>query len=186
MKKLLLLLTLTLAAAMADGQITPTNVPRTYFDAFNVTRDALLVRGMSTIGTLNNQITYPVEIRAERLTNLQTTNSVYAVSLRTKVDQQIQIDYIDYDELDALIRSVPTISQANNTITPMDNFEAVFRTRSGLSILKIVKGNKATITMTSGDVNGVHNPMAPFVLDDLGRYLTAAKAKLDALAAAGQ
>ena len=40
--------------------------------------------------------------------------------------------------------------------------------------------------MTSGDVNGVRNQLAPYVLDDLGRYLTAAKTKIDALAASGQ
>ena len=183
MRRLILLLILIPAAAV-DAQTT--NAPRTYFDAFNATPDALLIRGMTTIGALNSQISYPVEIRAERLTNPQTTNSVYAVSLRTKVARQTQIDYIDYDELDALIRSVPLISQANNSITPLDNFEAVFRTRSGLSIAKVGKGNKTVIAMTSGDVNGVRNQMAPFVLDDLGRYLVAAKAKLDTVAASGQ
>jgi hypothetical protein len=68
----------------------------------------------------------------------------------------------------------------------MDNFEAVFRTRSGLSIAKVGKGNKIVIAMTSGDVNGARNQMAPFVLDDLGRYLVAAKAKLDTVAAGSQ
>jgi len=191
MKKLILLLTLCLAAA-ADGQITTTtvqitNAPRTYYEGFNATQDALLIKGTSVIGTLSSQISYPVEIRAERLTNPQITNSVYAVSLRTKFDQQTtQVDYIDYDELDALIRSVQFISQATSTVTPMDNFETVFRTRSGLSIAKIGKGNKVVIAMTPGYTNIVRNQMASFVLDDLGRYLTTAKAKIDAVVASGQ
>jgi hypothetical protein len=183
MKTLALLLTLSLAAAV-DGQTT--NTPRTYFDAFNATPDALLVKGMSIIATLNNQISFPVEIRAERLTNLQTTNSVYAVSLRTAVAQQLQIDYIDYDELDALIRSVQYISQANNSVTSMDNYEVVFRTRGGLSIAKVGRGNKTVIAMTSGNTNAVRNQMAPFVLDDLARDLVAAKARLDQAAASSQ
>ena len=182
MKKLLLLL--TLCAATVDAQTT--NAPRTYFDAFNATPDALLIRGMTIIGTLDNQITYPVEIRAERLVNSQTTNKIYAVALRTKVAQQTQVDFIDYDELDALIRGVTSISQANSSITPMENFEVVFRTRSGLSIAKVGKGPKTVIAMTSGDVNGARNAMAPFVLDDLGRYLVMAKAKIDMVVASGQ
>jgi hypothetical protein len=188
MKKLILLLTLSLAAAV-DGQpaiLTATNAPRTYFDAFNATPDTVLIKGTSTIGVLSTQITYPVEIRVERLTIQQTTNSVFAVSLRTRVAQQLQIDHIDYDELDALIRGVQSISQANNSVTSLDNFEAVFRTRSGLSIAKVGRGNKVVIAMTSGDVNGARNQMAAFVLDDLGRFLTAAKAKIDELAAGGQ
>lgn len=184
MKKLLLLLTIGLAAA-ADGQIT-TNAPRTNFELFNATPDALLVRGTSTIGVLNNQINFPVEIRIERLTNLRgpTTNTVYAVALRATVAQQIQVDYIDYDELDHLIHSIPVISQANNTIAPMDNYEVQLRTRSGWSIAKISHGNKTTIAMTLGDTNATRNQMAPFVLDDFGRYLVAAKTKIDAIAAA--
>jgi hypothetical protein len=183
MKKLLLILTLA-AASAAQAQIT--NVPRTCYDALNVTSDTLLIKGMNIVGTLDTQITYPVEIRAERLWNPQTTNSVYAVGLRTRVNQQTQVDNIDYDELDALIRSVTYISQANSSVTPMDNFEVVFRTRSGLSIAKVGKGNKTIIAMTSGDTNGARNAMAPFVLDDFGRLLVTAKTKIDTVIASGQ
>ncbi len=183
MKKLILLLTLSIAAAV-NGQIT--NAPRTYFEAFNATPDVLLIKGSSTIDTLNNQINFPVEIRAERMTNPQTTNSVYAVSLRTTFPQLVQVDYVDYDELDALIRGVQFIAQANSSITPLDNFEAVIRTRSGLSIAKLGRGNKVIISITSGNTNVVHNQMPAFVLDQLGRDLTAAKAKLDVVTASGQ
>ena len=40
--------------------------------------------------------------------------------------------------------------------------------------------------MKSGDPAATRNQLAPFVLDDLGKFLTAAKAKLDAVAAGGQ
>jgi hypothetical protein len=71
-------------------------------------------------------------------------------------------------------------------VAPLDSFETVFRTRSGLSIAKVGKTTKTVISMTSGDVNAVRNQMAPFVLDDFERYMVAAKAKIDALAASGQ
>lgn len=179
-------LLLFLALAPAAGAQSSTNAPRTYFEAYNSVADSPLVKGMSSIATLNNQINYPVEIRAERLTNLQNSNTVSAVSLRTRISHQVIIDYIDYDELDGLIRGVQTISQADRNITPMDNFEVAYRTRCGLSILKISSGNKLIIMLRSGDPSGLRNEMASFVLDDLGRDLIAAKAKLDALASGGQ
>jgi hypothetical protein len=174
---------LSLAAAV-DGQTT--NAPLTYFAAFNATPDTLLIKGSSIIATMTAGISYPVEIRAERMTNPLTTNSVYAVSLRTALPQFIQVDYVDYDELDGLIRSVQFLSQANSTITPMDNFEAVFRTRSGLSVAKVGKGVKVVIAMTPGCTNLFRNQMAVFALDELGRDLTAAKAKIDTVVASGQ
>ncbi len=184
MKKILLVLAFV-AAWTATAQTT--NTPRTYFEAYNAVADAPLLKGMSVIGTLNNQVNFPVEIRAEVLTNLQSSNVVYGVSLRTRLSaKQLEVDYIDYDELDGLIRGIQFISQADRSQTPMDNFEAAYRTRCGLSLLKVSNGNKLTIVMKSGDVLGTRNQMASFVLDDLGRYLTAAKAKLDVLASGGQ
>jgi hypothetical protein len=122
----------------------------------------------------------------ERLSDPLTSKSVYAVSLRTGVAPQMQIDYIDYDELDAVIRSVRFISQSSSAVTPLDNYETVFRTRGGLSIAKIGKAGKTTIVVTSGDVNGVRNEMAPFNLDNLGNLIVAAKAKIDAVVASAK
>jgi hypothetical protein len=183
MKKLLpLLLSLGLCLGL---RAQTTNAPRTYFDAYFAVPNALLLRGMSTIGTLSAQITYPVEVRAERLQNAQNSNVVYAVCLRTRGSGEVQVDYIDYDELDGLIRGVQMISQANNSVTPLDNFQAVYRTRSGLVVSKLSVGNKVVISMTSGDVNGQRNQMAAYVLDDLGKFLASGKARLDALGSSG-
>jgi hypothetical protein len=188
-------LTLGLAGALSAQTtiITASNAPRTYFETFKAMPDALLIRGMTTIGTLSsengaehNGIDYPVEIRVERLTNPLTSNRVYAVSLRTGVAPPMQIDYVDYDELDAVIWGVRFISQSSSAVTPLDNYETIFRTRGGLSIAKIGKADKTTIVMTSGDVNGVRNKMAPFNLDNLGNLMVAAKAKIDALVASSQ
>ncbi|HUD49114.1 MAG TPA: hypothetical protein VMR33_19955 [Candidatus Baltobacteraceae bacterium] len=185
MKSIILLL--ALGGALTLNAQTTTNTPRTYFEAYNAVADAPLLKGITVIGTLNNQINYPVEIRVEALTNLQTSNTVYAVSLHTRLSsKQLEVDYIDYDELDGLIRGVQFVSQTAHGQNEMDSFEAAYRTRSGLSVLKVSNGNKLTILMRSGDVLGARNQMASFVLDDLGRYLTAAKAKLDSLASGGQ
>jgi hypothetical protein len=195
MKRLILLLALGVAGAVIAQTtiITTANTPRTFFEIFKATPDALLIRGMTTIGTLSsengaehNGIDYPVEIRVERLSNPLTSNSVYAVSLRTGVAPQMQIDYVDYDELNAVIRSVQFISQSSSAVTPLDNYETIFRTRGGLAIAKIGKSDKTTIVMTSGDVNGVRNQMAPFNLDKLGALMVAAKAKIDALVVRSQ
>ncbi len=184
MKKIILLLALV-AGWTLNAQTT--NMPRTYFEAYNAVADAPLLKGMSVIGTLNSQINYAVEIRAEVLTNLLSSNTVYGVSLRTRVSaKQVEVDYIDYDELDGLIRGIQLISQTALSPVQMDNFEAAYRTRCGLSVLKVSNGNKVTILLKSGDPLATRNQMASFVLDDLGRYLTAAKAKLDAVAAGGQ
>lgn len=187
MKRLLLLLTLAIAAT-AGAQTT--NTPLTKYEQFKALPDALLVQGMTTIGTLNNQIQFPVEIRAERIVNQLNTNAVYAVSLRTRIASTAgavtYVDYIDYDELPALIQSVQLISQSTASVSPMEGFETIFQTRGGLVIKKIGKPAKTVITMTPANSPAMRNQMAGFVLDDFGRYLTAAKAQIDSIIASGQ
>jgi hypothetical protein len=185
MKKIIPFLALILAAAsVANAQTT--NTPRTNFEICATVADAPLLKAMSVIGTLNNQINYPVEIRVEVLTNLVSSNVIYGVSLRTRVQpKQTEVDYIDYDELDGFIRGIQFISQSDHNVTTFDNFEAAYQTRCGLSIVKVSNGTKLTIVMKSGGSLATHNQMASFVLDDLGRYLTAAKAKLDSLGGGG-
>jgi hypothetical protein len=184
MKTLIILMTLGGAGAV---HAQTTNAPRTYFDAYKSAIDAPLVRGMSSMGALTGQVAYPVEIRIERLNVQPSTNIIYAVALRTHLARNVlQVDYIDYDERDGLLSGLQLISQSSHAAVPMDDFEVVYRLRSGLSVFKISNGNKVVIAIKCGDVNSTRNQIAPYVLDDLQRLLTAAKAKIDAIAASGQ
>jgi hypothetical protein len=181
------LIVLLVAGAVSSAHAQTTNAPRTYFDAYKSAIDTPLVRGMSSIGALTGQVAYPVDIRIERLNVQPTTNTIYAVAMRTHLTRTVlQVDYIDYDELDGLLRGLQLISQSDHSATPMDDFEVVYRLRSGLSVFKISNGNKVVITIKCGDANATRNQIAPYVLDDLQRLLTAAKVKIDAIVANGQ
>ena len=184
MKKLAVLLTF-LAVAAAHGQTT--NTPSTWFGVYNSTVGATLVRGMSPIGSLTGQVTYPVDLRVERLTIDHSTNSTYAVAVRTRFSKSVShVDYIDYDELDGLIRGLATMSAANHNSAPMDDFEVVYRLRCGMSVAKISNGNNIVIAIRSADANGTRNQIASYVLDDFQRLLSTAKSKIETIAAGGQ
>jgi hypothetical protein len=98
----------------------------------------------------------------------------------------MQVDYIDYDELRGLIRGLQLIAQSSHSVVPMDDFEVVYRLRSGLSVAKISQGNNIIIAIKCGDANGTRNQIASYVLDDLQRFLTDAKTKIETIAASGQ
>jgi hypothetical protein len=175
-----------LSAVCVDAQTT-TNAPRTWFDAYKSTLEAPLIRGMASIGSLTGQVSYPVDIRVERLNVRPTTNTIYAVAMRTRLAGNVlQVDYIDYDELDGLIHGLQLISQSDHSVVPMDDFEVVYRVRSGLSVAKISNGNNIKIIIKCGDTNGTHNEIAPYILDNFQGLLSAAKSKIDAIIASGQ
>jgi hypothetical protein len=184
MKKFIILLTLG-AAGIVQAQST--NAPRTWFEAYKSTLETPLIRGMSSIGALSDQVTYPVDIRIERLNVQPTTNAIYAVAVRTHLSRNVvQVDYIDYDEIDGLIRGLRLISQSGHSVVPMDDFEVVYRVRSGLSVAKISNGNKVVIAIKCGDANGTRNQIAPYVLDNFQGLLATAKTKIDTITASGQ
>jgi len=184
MKKFMMLLTLAVGSVV---HAQTTNAPRTWFDAYKSTLEAPLIRGMTSVGTLTGQVKYPVEIKVERLTIKPLTNTIYAVAVRTRLAHNIlQVDYIDYDELDGLIRGLQLISQSEHSVAPMDDFEAVYRVRSGLSVAKISKGNTITIAIKCGDTNATRNQIAAYELDSFQGLISQAKSKIDAIIASGQ
>ena len=161
-----------------QGQAT--NTPRTYFEMFDAATEVVLVKGMVSMGVLNSQIGYPVEIRAEEIKVLRSTNAFYAVAVRTTLgEHKVQTDYIDYDELAGFISAVSSIKQADRSVSQLENYDIVFRTRSGLSLNKSTRGSKVTIFLKSIDPEEVRNVMEAHILDSFGAYLSAAKARLD-------
>jgi hypothetical protein len=183
MKKLIIILTLFCAPFI---RAQTTNAPRTWFDAYKSTVEAPLIRGMTTIGNLTGQVKFPVQVRIERLLIKPTTNVTYAVALRTRLPNGWLVDYIDYDELEGLIQGLKLMSQSGHSVVPMDDFEVVYRLRSGLSVAKISDGNNITIAIKSGDANGTRNQIAAYELDSFQGLLSQAKTKIDAVIAGGQ
>jgi hypothetical protein len=183
MKKLITIQALACATVL---HAQTTNAPRTWFDAYKSTLEAPLIRGMTTIGTLTGQVAYPVEVRVERLMIKSTTNVTYAVAVRTRLPNDLQVDYIDYDELDGLIQGLKLMSRSEHSVVPMDDFEVVYRLRSGLSVAKISNGNTITIAIKCGDISGTRNQIAAYELDTFQGLLSTAKSKIDAIIASGQ
>jgi len=175
MKNILLPIVAFAVALGAQAQIVATNIPRTEFESFRLTAGAPLLRGMSAV---QGDPSLFMEVRAEKLTNLNTSNTVRAVSLRGRAANYTDIDYIDDDEVDGLIRAIGAISQASHAVTTMDDFELIYHTRSGFTISKESAGNTVAIIVRSGRDDRQRVQIESYTLDDLGRAIIAAKGKL--------
>ncbi|HWD20378.1 MAG TPA: hypothetical protein VHB20_13975 [Verrucomicrobiae bacterium] len=169
---------LTFLCALAAPAQYITNAPLTRFELFKLQPGVTLVRGMSVA---QGQEALFVEVRAETLMDMRTSNSVRAVSLRGRASNYTDVDYIDYDELPGLIHGIQMISQSGHAMSPMDDFETLYRTRSGFGISKMSLGNEIRIIVKSGREDAQRVQIENYVLDELAQALAAAKAKLDAL-----
>jgi hypothetical protein len=176
MRKLLLLL-IFVSAQFARGQTT--NAPKTYFELAFHEIDTPLIRGMAVVPAPDSLF---LAVRVEKLTTTAPgARPVYAISLRGRAGNYTDVDYIDDDEIDGLIRGIRLISQAGHSITTMDDFEVAYRTRSGFSISKTSSGNNAVIIVKSGRDDGQRVQVETYMLNDLANAIASAKAKLDTL-----
>ena len=182
MKKLLTVVFAILAgSAFAQVSVQITNVPLTTFEAATQAKGAVLVRGISHIGRLNGQSTFPLEVRVEELLNLNYSNHVYAVVLRTKTPQQTLIHYIDYEEVEALLAGIRFIVQADHNVSSLEQFNTYFQTKSGLTISRYSLDNRNFTALKNGTNDPDPNIMDLPAIAEFETLLVAAKTKLDTL-----
>jgi hypothetical protein len=49
--------------------------------------------------------------------------------------------YVDYDEIDSLLKGIDSMSMADRNSIPLTNFEAVYETKGALSVFTYSTGN---------------------------------------------
>jgi hypothetical protein len=182
MKKRLLFILFALAG-MISASAQTTNWPLTLFETAQSMPDASLVHGTVQIGTISSDVAATVEVAAESLNNLQTSQKTLAVSLKSRIMHHTQIDYIDYDELDPLIRALQRMQQNDQALaSQFDTYAITFRTRGGLVFSKFLLEGKTLASIKSpNSVSEDPNLMNTSTLRTLEQFLASAKSKLDVL-----
>jgi hypothetical protein len=104
-----------------------------------------------------------------------------AISLKdTSENPRENRSFIDYDEIDRLLRGIDAIERVNESTTKLASFEARYRTLGDLEIIVFRQSRTgAAVSVTSGTCDRV---TAVLTLDDLDRlkaHIVEAKTRLD-------
>ncbi len=167
--------------AFAQVSVQVTNPPPTVLESFANARDAVIIKGISHIGSPTGQITYPMDIRVQELINLQNSNRVYGVVVRTKMPTQTIVNYIDYEELEPLLAAIHYIVEVDHNVTPLEHFTASFQTKGGLTISKYSIENRNYTAIRTGIADVDPNIMDIPAIGQFETLMIAAKTKLDSL-----
>jgi hypothetical protein len=130
-----------------------------------------------------------VEIRLDAIDLKDTANSTraigFVISLREFGEKpgerpRENRSFIDYEEIDRLIKGMETASKVNETMTKLASFEALYRTLGDLEI-NVFRHTRSGIaaSLTSGICDRVTAQMTLDDLDKLRGYLIEAKGRLD-------
>ena len=156
--------------------------PRTKLEAIEWQYERVLVKGFSQIATFTAR---DVEVRVDAVELKDTASATRAIGLvialrETSENPRENRSFVDYDEIDRLLKGLTAIGRVNESVTKLAGFEARYRTVGDLEIV-VFRQSRSGIaaSLTSGICERV---TAPLTLDDLDRlkaHIVEAKTRLD-------
>ena len=156
--------------------------PRTKLEDIESRYERVITKGFTRYTTLR---VGDVEIRLDAVEMKDTANSTRAmgfiVALRELGDKPRENrSFIDYEEIDRLIKGMESVAKVNETMTKLAGFEARYRTLGDLEINVFRQTRSGTAaSLSSGICDRVTGLMTLDELDKLRGYFIEAKARLD-------
>ena len=179
----LILFATTAIAAQAPPEVQPP--PTTKLESFSARTGIVLIRGFSEIGTVNGMGKVSVDAREFRDAS-NPKNQEMGITIEVKESGRLEREsrsFIDYDEIDSLVKGVEYISKIDKTVTTMNNFEATYKTKGDFSITTFSNSRTGEVSaaVSSGRIG---KTSAYLSLGDLGKLkllIIEAKQNLDSM-----
>jgi hypothetical protein len=188
MKKLLPLFILIFACAASISAQTPDlqeKKTKTNLEAFQEKYGAVLVKGYSSVGRMMGIGSATVEIQARELKNASSNTKIKGLLIIVDTNEKYASaarSFIDYDEIDSLIKGIGYISKIDKSITSLANFEAAYDTKGDFSVTVFNDSQgKLNVAITAGSVGSKSVYTSMENLAELVSILLKAKAVLDEL-----
>ena len=112
--------------------------PRTKLEAIEGGYESILLKGFSQIATIRVR---GAEIRIDAVELKDNTASTramgIAIAMREADQERINENraFVDYEEIDSLLRAIDFSAKVNETVTKLAGFEARYRTRGDLEFV---------------------------------------------------
>lgn len=165
-------------------------VPRTMIECLEQKEGVLVLKGMTKVGRLQGSRGGEALFEAKEVKIANSGSRQTGIHVRiiepAVLDQAVREaeTYIDYDEIDPLLKALDYFSKINHTATDLDDYQAVFRTRGGfqLSLKSIRIGEGIRISVIDEKDNFLCIFIAPADLPTLKNLILTAKEKIDLMA----
>lgn len=170
------------AVAARGAQPEPT--PATKLETFQAKTGAVIIKGYTEMGSLRGT-GGTVSVIAMEFTDAQTGRKEQGVVIEVKESGRLEREsrsYIDYDEIDSLLKGIDYISKIEPAVSKLANFEAAYRTRGDFSVTTFSDATSGgiSVAVTSGRIGRTSMYIKLAELPAFRNLITEAKAKLDA------
>lgn len=156
--------------------------PRTKLEAIESRYERVLVKGFSQMATLNVR---GADIRVDAVELKDTDSATRAIGLvivlrESGENPRENRSFVDYEEIDKLLKALDAISRVNESITKLASFEARYRTLGDLEINVFRQSRSGTaVSLSSGICDRVTALLTLDELDRLKAHIVETKTRLD-------
>ena len=179
---LLAFLMVCVAEAGAQQSATVGKEPKTKLEAFQAQTGAVVIKGFSRIGRLS--ALGSVEVTAMEFTDAATGKKQTGVAIEIKESGRLKNtdrSFIDYDEVESLLRGIDYISKATADATKLDQFEATYKTKGYFKVTTFSSSGKIDAAVSSGYIRPATAFLSLQQLGELRATIAQAKQKLDSV-----
>ena len=161
--------------------------PRTRLEQLDLGIERVIVRGSTTIGSLTGR-NGTIRVEAIELREEGSASRVLGVvvTLRgTRQESEATLvetrSFMDYEEIDPLIRGLDIVAKTDDTITKLANFEAHYTTNGELEIagFRQTPGGAVAAAVSGGNCDRVRILLSLEELAKLRYWILQAKVRLD-------
>lgn len=176
-------------AAPRNRQPCDFGEPRTRLEQLDLELERVIVRGSTTVGFVtgrNGTIRVEaIEIKDEGRPATRVLGVVVTLRETTRPDAEAgqgeTRSFMDYEEIDPLLKGLDTVAKTDDTTTKLANFEAHYSTRGELEIagFRQTPGGAVGAAVSGGDCERIRILLS---LEDLAKFrymISQAKARLD-------
>jgi len=157
---------------------------KTKLEAFEAQAGAVLIKGITEVGSVKGMGSVAVDCR--EFADAATGRKEYGISIEVTGSGSFErkdTAFIDYEEIDSLLKGIDYISKIDKSVTPLTTFEAVYRTKGDLQVTTFTTAanSKVQAAVQSGRFSSAS---AFLSLDQLAKFrglVADAKAKLDSI-----
>ena len=175
--------TLLISTAYAANLKDSVPEAKTKLEQFSAKTGVVLIRGFHKIGSAQGLYSTSVNIQAKEFTNVTDGTKQYGITIEAfkengEYDKE-HTSFIDYDEIDSLVKGINYITKIKPDVTKLEDFQADYKTKGDLKISTFSSGTKIMSAVTSGNIGGV---ASYFNIEDLAKVkdlILKAKAKIE-------
>src|SRR5207249_4155085 len=129
--------------------------------AFRAKSGAVIIKGFSEVGSVQGKASTSVAVECVELTDASSGKKEYGITvtvagLGSHLVEKKSTSYIDYDEIDSLLKGIAYIAKIDKTTTKLADFQADYMTKGDLivSSCSSSEGDEVEAGVKSGRFGG--------------------------------